>query len=301
MFNHPINFFPLSNFTKPNISILVTISDEQQSQKYADFVTNAVKDMANVQTYVIPYDLKSVNLICTLCEDSECAADWLLHTPEYFASRLIKTDLNLVILPEFCPANFRYGSDKIAFAVENDKDGIEAAIKSSLFGIDVNTENSPFEELIYHRNMLLKPLHELLSNITAVIEGIHDIFHLSLDFTEQETLNILDNNVQMFKTKQDAIIDGFFGGDDITALFNETKQIVDQSWNIWSRISETVKLKRICVSNQIDVSKDPFILSRPSFYAIASIISSICIFIYVFSRMKPKTVVRIISAPSPLL
>ena len=300
-FNHHLTFFPLSNFTNPNLSLFVTISDENTQKIYTDLIENTVDNLANISIYMLPYDIKSMNLICGLCEDSECVAEWLLKTPEYFASKLLKCDIHMVILPKECPVSFRYGSDKIAFAVEGDDIGIKSAIKSSLFGIDVQTPDNPFEELIYRRNMLVKPLYDLVHNISTVIEGIQEIYHLGLDFTEQETLNILDNNVQAFKAKQETLIENYLNGDDITSLYNETKTIVEESWYIWTRISETVRLKRVCVSNQIDVSKDPFFLTRPSVYAAGSIIASILILIYVFQRMRPKTVVRIITTPSPLL
>ena len=300
-FNHQLSFFPLSNFTNPNLSLFVTISDEERQQTYIDLIHKSVDDLANVTLYVIPYDIKSMNLICGLCEDSECVSEWLLKTPEFFASRLLKCDFHMVILPKECPVSFRYGTDKIAFAVEDDETGIKSAIKSSLFGIDVQTPDNPFEELIYRRNMLVKPLFDLVKNITTVIEGVQEVFRLGLEFTEQETLNAMDNMVQDFRSKQELLIERYLNGENVTDLYNETAKIVEDAWYVWSRISESVKLKRVCVSNQIDISKDPFFLTRPSVIAAGSIISSILIFIYVFKRMRPKTVVRIITTPSPLL
>ena len=300
IFNFPLSSMPLANFTHPTINIFLVAKNESTAKKYQKIIEDSTKDFITPGIFPVSYD-SGIDLVCGFCEDSECVANWLMRSPEYYASVIIGNQLAVFVLPKKCPPSFRYGDDKIAFAPESDRDGVKDAVKSSLLGIRPLRYVNSFENIMVRRNLVVMPLLTLVKNITTVIEGVREIHNLGLEYTDQDTLNILDKYVSDFKDKQEQITADALDGLDINQTYGELQKIVDDAWFVWSRISENVRMKRICVVNHIDISKDPFFLKRPSVLAAISVVTSIILLAYTFSRMRAKTVVTIISQPSPLL
>ena len=134
-----------------------------------------------------------------------------------------------------------------------------------------------------------------------IMDEITEFINIGFDFTNQQTLNIIDDLFSEFEGIQGEITQMLLENQNINLQLNQLKNITFNINETWSLITEKVKKKRQCVGNLIDVTSNPLFITRPIFYCIISLFFGTLMLYYSFKRMRPQTVLKIINNPSPLL
>lgn len=300
IFDHPLNYRPLNNFThEDDINVISYTKDSEDSsissQIQKDFAKYTKINISNV-----PYESESLDIICGICEDADCVKHWLQQTSEYHFAQIIRY-LAVFSLPRTCPPNFVYGDDTIAFAPQNDKESLKMALSRSLFGFDSLGESLPFAEMVIRRNSIVFPFADLVSNFSFVIDSVRSHISLGLEITDQLTLNALEKDLEIFQVAQRNATVAALNGLKVNEYYETASNAAAGAWTIWSTISGNIGTKRICAGNRVNLYSDNFFLFRPFAYMVISILASIIIFAYAFTRMRPKTVINLLSTPPSIL
>ncbi|EAX88802.1 hypothetical protein TVAG_181500 [Trichomonas vaginalis G3] len=300
LFDHPLSFRPLNSITEKEAQNVIIYHKSPPDANIIRDVQNYFASYRGANVSHLTYEIKSLEVICGVCEDSICVRDWLVRTPEYHLAREVDV-LPVFVLPATCPANFLYGDNEVAFVSENSLQDLQKALIHSFFGFDILGEATPFTEMIIRRNSVVYPFLDLVQNFTHVINNVREVLGLGLEITDQYTINQLERYFQDFRSNQSAATSQALQGKNVLEYYNKSKDAADSAWLIWNMLSDHIGTKRVCAGNKINLYRDNFFLFRPFSYMIISIASSIAIFAFAFTKMRPKAVINILSTPPSIL
>jgi len=298
VFNRPLLFRPRVSIRDRNVKI--ALFSAKNDTKSKGIIESSMRNGISVNVTVFPYDLKAFNMLCSFCEDVQCVSSWIRNVPQFFES--IKSGfLPVFILSDECPNDFVYGDQFLTIAPIDNEQGLTKAIRGSLYGTDTIADLDPFIEILANRNMAVYPLVDIVSSLSSILQEILEYYRLGVDFSDQRGLNRIDEMYSNFTSKQREFTALIMDGKTISNEYNELIEISAQIHELWWSMNDKVKKKRMCVGNMIDISQNPSIFTRPSFYFAIALVAGSAMVAYVFTRMRPKQVFRIIQSPSPLL
>lgn len=317
VFNYQIQFQPRIsiNFPHDSINVYQTCSYESES-----IIKNSISDLCTLNVSVTPVDSSIFNVLCSSCSDSKCALSWIRRLPEYYESTE-KGIFPIFLMPPSC--SFQYASRDVAFSPCGMDIALKSIIRKSLFGVETKPQAEPFFEILAQRNIAVYPLQTLMNTISRPVEEINDLLP-SIGRNERNSAVIglekiitrlseryenftkiqkqLTTDIISFKEDEPSSNDNDNLGNhshnheagirnSITAAnehYDQLRGIAQDIVEIWNLGTENYVIKkRHCVGNLRDLTNERWLLTRPSFYFIFSIVLTI-VFTRYFITHVPK-------------
>jgi hypothetical protein len=152
--------------------------------------------------------------------------------------------------------------------------------------------------------MAIYPLQDLTETLTKPVDEIAELkAQFASGAVAPRLLQTLDELYGRFIAAQKKYMRGLLKGGVRQAeqhwktLENITQLIVDR----WSVVSENVQRKRVCVGNLKDLTAQPSVFFRPSFYCLISLVSSAMMWRVILKLARPREVIELWNEPQPLL
>jgi hypothetical protein len=301
VFVHPVRSVPRISVLNNSASVVVFQPPPLNAFNSIQVVRRSVASLASLVARAEEFDTDYVSVICAVCENGPCAADWLRRLPEYTAT-VARDALPIFLLPQSCP--HQYAANDIAFAPTNSQIALEAVTRKALFAWEPGATAEPFFEIMARRNMAIYPLQDLTETLTKPVDEIAELkAQFASGAVAPRLLQTLDELYGMFIAAQKKYMRGLLKGgvrqveQHWKTLENITQLIVDR----WSVVSENVQRKRVCVGNLKDLTAHPSIFFRPSFYCVISLVSSALMWRVILKLARPREIIELWNGPQPLL
>jgi hypothetical protein len=298
IFVRPIQFEPRISVTDNSDKIVIFQPRPLNAFNSVSILKHSISDLADLTITAVEFDTDYLSVVCAVCADSLCAANWLRRLPEYSTARSVGA-LPLFLLPQSCTHQF--AAKDIAFAPTKIQSSLEAVGRKALFGWEPNHAAEPFFVIMARRNMAVYPLWGLSRKLMEPVDEINELSQFNA--VPQKVVRSLDGLYGEFIEGQkeysrkllDEGVDA--AQDEWEGLVNITDRIIEQ----WAAVSENVQRRRVCVGNLRDLTRHPLIFLRPSFYCLLSLLGSIAMWRIILKLVKPKDVVGLWNRAGPLL
>lgn len=280
VFHKPLSTRPRFNITRNHDTITIyntrksIFKGEKVSKRSLSFGTSSF----NFTT--IEIEDKDLQLLCSVCNSSECIERFLRNLIEYESSSEDHS-LPVFLLPPEC--RYRYGSVDLAFASTDSEKSLQYVLWQSEYNCELNSKSEPFKDIIARRNFLAYPLHDAITALKQIVTELNDLQQLDKDVIPAAAVEKLSELFKNYSLTQGMLTRAVLADeqDKWPELWDQLTEIIGHVSDMWMYLSGRVERRRSCVGLLRDLTEHLPIFARPMLYCCVSVVATLVMLVYI--------------------